>query len=126
MRTKPVKLLPALEQKYKKLSEVYLSRYEDQKDRHIKMMIAKGVLVDMESDLVFFHVKNTPTDRSILQQERLDILRNIIDEFASIHAFNFQVNMVLGDFYRENTQLKAEVAELKLEIDNHRKAMEGL
>lgn len=126
MRAKVNKINTQLEEKYKKLSEVYLAKYEDQKDRHVKMMVAKGILVEMQSDLVFFHLKNAETEKSKYQQERINILMNTIDEFASIHAFNFQVNMVLGDFYRENEALKYQVQELNKHIESHLEALKGL
>lgn len=112
-QTKP-KLSP-LEEKYKELSEVYLAKYEQQIDREVKMMIAKGVIVEMESDLAFFHLKSPRTDKSQNQLDRLDILRGIVEEFSSIQSFNWQVNQVLGKFYRENQKLKQRIGELEAE-----------
>lgn len=123
MRKKPITNLPSDERKYIELSEIYLAKYEDQEQRHLKMMMAKGILVEMESDLVFFHMKNEKTEKSEHQQNRLDLLKSAIDEFSAIHAFNFQVKMVLSKFYAENNALKAENEKLKKQIESHLEAL---
>lgn len=104
--------LTAREKRYLKLSEVYLSRYEDQKDRHVKMLLAKGILVEMESDLAFFHLKNPRTDKSDNQLLRLNMLRDLVDEFSAIHSFNFQINIMLGNLHRENDELRDTIKQL--------------
>lgn len=104
--------LTKTEEKYLRLAEVYLSRYEDQKQRHVKMLMAKGVIVEMESDLAFFHMKNPRTDKSDNQLHRLNILRDFVDEFASIHGFNYQINLMLGKLHRENDELRETIKSL--------------
>lgn len=114
MREKPKhkqKLTPR-EERYLKIAEVYFSRYEDQKSRHIKMLMAKGILVEMESDLAFFHKNNPRTDKSDNQLHRLNMLREFVDEFAAIHAFNYQINLVLGQMHRENNELRETIKSL--------------
>ncbi len=110
--TKKHKLTPN-EEKYKKLAEVYLARYEDQSVRNIQILIAKGVIVEMESDLAFYHLNTPRTDKSENQLQRLNILRGIVNEFASIHSYNWQVCNLLGDMHRENEGLRKEIKELK-------------
>lgn len=119
MRTKQktqVKLSPR-EERYLKIAEVYFSKYEDQKERHVKMLMAKGILVEMESDLAFFHLKNPRTDKSDNQVFRLNKLREFIDEFAAIHAFNYQINLVLGAMHRENNELRETIKSLMAKED---------
>ncbi len=103
-KNKP-KLTPR-EQRYLRIAEVYLSRYEHQEQRHVKMLMAKGIIVEMESDLAFFHMKNPRTDKSENQLLRLNMLRDFVDEFSSIHSFNYQINLMLGAMHRENDELK--------------------
>jgi len=113
---KKPKLTP-LEAKYLKLAEVYLSRYEDMSYRNIQIMLAKGVIVEMESDLAFFHLDRPRTEKSDAQIHRLNILRKVVGEFADIHSFNWQINRLLGDFHRENEGLKKEIEILKASIE---------
>lgn len=109
------KLTP-LEQKYLNLSEVYLARYEDMSHRNIQIMLAKGVIVEMESDLAFFHLDRPRTDKSDAQIHRLNILRKVVGQFADIHSFNWQINALLGNMHRENEGLKKEIEVLKESI----------
>lgn len=79
--------------------------------------MAKGIIVEMESDLAFFHLKNHRTDKSDNQLQRLNLLRDFVDEFASIHAFNYQVNLVLGAMHRENNELRETIKSLMAKED---------
>ena len=110
--TKKHKISP-LEEKYKKLAEVYLARYEDQSVRNIQILLAKGVIVEMESDLAFYHLNTPRTEKSENQLQRLNILRGVINEFSGIHSYNWQINQLLGDMHRENQGLRNEIKELK-------------
>lgn len=115
MKKKP-ELTPR-EKRYLQLSEVYLSRYEKQQDRHVKMLLAKGIIVEMESDLAFFHLKNPRTDKSDNQLLRLNMLRDFVDEFAAIHSFNYQINIMLGRLHRENEELRDTIKQLMQKDD---------
>lgn len=79
--------------------------------------MAKGIIVEMESDLAFFHINNPRTEKSDNQLLRLNMLREIVDEFAAIHAFNYQVNLVLGTMHRENNDLKETIKSLMAKED---------
>lgn len=112
MRTKQKSKLTPREERYLKISEAYIARYEDQEKRHVKMLLAKGIIVEMESDLAFFHLKNPRTDKSDNQLLRLNMLRDIVDEFSAIHSFNYQINIILGRLHNENNELRQTIKDL--------------
>lgn len=106
------------EKYYSDLAEVYLSVYENHLAREYKIMMAKGVIVEMESDLIAFLKKGNETDKSKSQSERLKILNDAIDMFASISSANVQTKYVIKATYRENKELKEEVSNLILENED--------
>lgn len=112
-KLKPKFKLSPLEEKYLKLSEVYLAKYEDLAVKNIKIMLAKGVIVEMESDLAFYHLDKPRTDKSEAQLQRLNVLRSTVEEFADIHSFNYQIHQLLGRYHRENAELEKKIKTLE-------------
>jgi len=100
---------------YLGLSEVYLAELDDHVDNWMKIMIAKGVVAEMESDLLIHLEKNPPTERSTQQHERLKVLNSSFDYFSRIASNNNQMKLLLRKSARENLVLKKEIEELKNE-----------
>lgn len=90
---------------YLSLSEIYLAELEDMQKPITEIMKAKGVMVEIESDLLKFLSKNKPTEASKRQSERISILSSVIDYFSSVASTNYQLKLSLRE---ANRQLKKE------------------
>lgn len=110
------------EKYYRELSEVYLFELENMRKDAIKISIAMGVIVSMESDLIIYENKMATIDekgnrvrvqneRSKEQWDRLNMLRNSIEYFQTIGAKN--------DLLRERLKVETEA---KWEAQNKLKA----
>lgn len=113
--TKKIKLnsLSDTEKHYMNLAEVYIHYYEDHLDRELKIFLAKGVVVEMESDLAKWHDKNKPNDTSTKQLSRLDILKKAIDVMGSLSSTNIHAKLSFNKLRNEADILEAENKELK-------------
>lgn len=80
---------------YKSLSEVHLSELEDLRTPQEMIMVAKGIMIHMESDLIFFLKKGKETEKSKEQQERIAILGAVINSFDKIATNNYQMKIML-------------------------------
>lgn len=102
---------------YKTLSEVYLTRYEDLLSPHTDILTAKGILIEMESELIFFTKKQGHNEKSKKSQERISLLSEIMDKFLKVSSTNFQLRIMCNKLLSEIEQIKksaqAEVEDLR-------------
>jgi len=105
------------EKRFYDMSEVFLAQLQDVKEPIYKILIAKGILIEMESDLVFFLKKKPETEKSKAQQERLKILTELVDYFSGISSVNEQMKLMLRKAAVDRHKLHQENAELNLRID---------
>jgi len=99
-----------------KLAEVYITQDPNQKDHVTKIMLAKGIVVQMQSDLILFEKKKGKNERSYEQQHRIDLLKSAIDTFSEVSSNNLQIGHIL---YAYNNEIKAhriKIAQLENEI----------
>ncbi|KIO75608.1 hypothetical protein TH53_19920 [Pedobacter lusitanus] len=99
-----MKNLSEIEKYYWELSEVYLGHYYDAVEPSLKIMLAMGVIVEMESDLVKFHKEKKETPNSRRQQERLKILINTLDAFTVSAERNKQFRLVMQKMYDQQAE----------------------
>ena len=83
------------EEYYRHLSEVYLCEIEDLELPILKIMTAKGVLIEIESDLLKFLKKSKPTEKSKIQEERIGVLSDVMDYFSKVASINHQMKLML-------------------------------
>jgi len=102
-----------VEQYYLALSEVYLAELDNHAESFIKIMQAKGIVLELESDLIFFLKKNKPTEKSIKQQDRIDLLKSIFDHFAKVSSSNDQYRLLLRKSAAKQRLLEEEIIALK-------------
>ena len=98
---------------YLALSEIYLSELDNHAESFIKIMQAKGIVLEIESDLLHFLKKSPPTEKSLKQQSRIDLLKEIFDHFAKISSSNDQLRLILRKSAREKYELEKEIKTLK-------------
>jgi len=108
-----INALTETEKHYKNLAEVYVHYYEDHLDRELKIFLAKGVIVEMESDLAKWHQKNKPNDTSKKQLYRLGILQKAIDVMGSLSSTNIHAKLTFNKLRKEIDSLEEENNELK-------------
>lgn len=84
-----------LEDYYRNLGEVYLAEIESFQEPFNQILIAKGVIVEIESDLIKFLKKSKPTDKSKQQEERLELLKSSVEYFSKIASINYQFKLML-------------------------------
>ncbi|WP_298845475.1 hypothetical protein [uncultured Clostridium sp.] len=105
-----------IELHYLGLSEVYLTEYEDHMLPYSKIMIAKGIITEIQSDMVFFLQKNKPSDKSNQQQERIAILSGVLNYFEKVSSHNQQMRWTIRSNNVEIMKLKEQIK--FLENDN--------
>lgn len=120
-----IKMTPE-EKRYWELSEIYLAHYQDAMEPSLKIMVAMGVIVEMESDLAEFHKKNTETVKSKIQKDRLTILRKSLDSFSLAAERNLQFRMVMKKMYDDSQSKEERIKELENEIIKLNKQMQGI
>lgn len=103
---------------YKSISEVYLAEKEDFEEPIQKIMAAKGILIEIESDLLEFLSKSKPTKKSNKQEERIFLLNSILDYFSRISTTNYQMKLMLRKSSMElaKEKKKREEAERALNV----------
>jgi len=106
------KMSPA-ELYYLGLSETYLSELEDYTQPLIKTMQAKGAIMEIESDLLSFQIKNPTNLKAKKQEGRIQIIKESIEYFDKIGSVNQQLRLVLRKNARENFRMKQEIKALK-------------
>ena len=121
-----IKKMTPNEKYYWELSEVYLSQYYDSVEPSLKIMAAMGVIVEMESDLAEYHLKNKESEKSIKQKDRLNILRSSIDALSLSGERNLQFKRVLSNLYNTNQTMKIKVEEMTREIEVLKLQLEGI
>lgn len=114
------------EKYYADLAEVYFHQYHDAMEPHLKIIIAMGVLVEMESDLAEFHQKNAETEKSRNQKERLTILRKSLDAFSISAERNLQFRMVTKKMYDKCQEKEGRIIEMENEIVKLNKQLQGI
>jgi len=114
------------EKRYWELSEIYLAQYQDSIEPSLKIMVAMGVITEMESDLAEYHLKNAETEKSKHQKDRLSILRKSLDSFSLSAERNLQFRMVMSRMYRESEQKDQAITELQREIELLNKQLQGI
>lgn len=112
------------EKYYWELYEVYFDVYEKHIERDLKIMTAKGVLVEMESDLTAFHLKNKETEKSKAQNERLKILNSAVDVFANLSSANVHYKMSMNKIFEQNKTLQQDKEDMREEINSLRSQLE--
>lgn len=114
------------EKYYRELSEVYLFELTTRKNDIIKVSIAMGIIVSMESDLIIFEKKKGKNEKSEEQWDRLNMLRSSIEHFQAMANKNQLLRERLSvesearwNAEQELNQVKQELAELKNSIELH-------
>lgn len=80
---------------YLSLSEIHLAEVQDFQEPIKKILIAKGIMVEIESDLLKFLKKSKPTDKSNTQSTRISILNDVIDYFSELSSTSYQMKLML-------------------------------
>lgn len=106
-----------------RIAEAYITQDPDSKDHVTKIMLAKGILIDMESDIVFFENSKGETDKSISQKQRLAILKSAVNTFAEVSSNNLQIGYILYKYHsmlnKENDiihQLESRIVDLEEQL----------
>lgn len=108
---KPKNMTPG-ETYYMGLAEIYLAELEDLNTPLHKIMIAKGVMIEIESDLLAFLKNNPGNAKSKRQQERIALLNDALDHFSAIGSVNHQMKLVARKNASDNLELKKQIHEL--------------
>lgn len=103
---------------YKALAEVRLMEFENYSVYVQHLMIAKGIIVEMESDLLKFLKNNEPTPKSKEQQQRINMLGDSVEHFMKISEINMQLREMFIINEKWMAGLKQENAELKQKLSD--------
>lgn len=106
-----------LELYYQNISEVYLAEIQDFQEPYVRILTAKGALVEMESDIVAFLKKSKETDRTKKQQERISVLGSVVDYFDNMASTMYQMRLLLRRANRHLDKEKKEHEETKRALD---------
>lgn len=104
-------------QRYKNLAEVYMVEYQDYLKPSKKIMVAMGVIVEMMSDLALYHTKKPKNDKSKQQEERLQVLMTIINEFSVISDRNNQIRLIVSGYMDEIKSRDMQISKLEEELE---------
>jgi len=104
------KMSPA-EMYYSGLAEVYLAELEDYQTPLLKILYAKGVLVEIESDLLKFLKNNEHNERSRQQEARIKILLDVITYFENSASTVKQMQFMLRKAAEDNFDLRKKLFE---------------
>lgn len=102
---------------YFSLSEVHLAEIQDFQEPIIKILIAKGVMTEIESDLIKFLKKSKPTDKSEAQSKRIAILNDTIDYFSNMATTSYQMKLMLRRASNDLVKERNEHTETKRLLD---------
>lgn len=106
-----------LEKYYQAVSEIYLAEIEDLQEPYKHILTAKGVVVEMESDIIAFLKKSKETERTKKQQERIAVISSTINYFEKIASTNYQMKLLLRKASNELQKEKKEHIETKRALD---------
>lgn len=87
-----------------KLAEVFITQDPNQKDHVTKIMLAKGIIIQMESELIIFEKKKGKSEKSTEQLERINLLKLAVDTFSDVSSNNLQIGHIL---YAYNELIKS-------------------
>lgn len=82
------------EEYYRSLAEIQLREYEDFHIQINNCMIAKGILIKMQSDLNLFLKNNGPSESTENRKYELNTLMEIVEFFDKIASTNIQMKEV--------------------------------
>lgn len=116
--------MTARELYYLGLSEIYLAEVEDLHGPIVKILQAKGVVVEIESDLLSFVAKNGDNERSIKQAERIGILKEAFNHIDKVSAVNVEMRVIIRKNSRDIYALQQEISELKRELEIKNKSLD--
>jgi len=102
---------------YKAISEVYLLELQNHIEPSEKILIAMGVIVQMNSDLVSYLLKNKSTEKSKAQSKRLEVLMEVMNYFSVIADRNLQMKGVVKRFFAEHKKLEDVIVEKDRQIE---------
>lgn len=104
---------------YKQLAEIYMAELETNMEEIHQVTIIKGILIELESDLVFFHAKNggKRTKKSAHQEERLEMLKKSVSFFESIASKNHQLKLALLKRGNHARDLAMKLADTEKELE---------
>lgn len=106
-----------LEKYYQAVSEIYLAEIEDLQEPYKHILTAKGVVVEMESDIIAFLKKSKETERTKKQQERIAVISSTINYFEKIASTNYQMKLLLRKASNELQKEKKGHMETKRALD---------
>lgn len=104
------------ENRFTKLAEIFITQDPNSKDHVTKIMLAKGVIIQMESDLVLFEKSKGQTEKSKEQAERIRILKLAVDTFSAVSSNNLQVGYIMYQYHQKEASQALKIADLELEI----------
>jgi GTP-sensing pleiotropic transcriptional regulator CodY len=104
------------EKHYIQLSEIYLLKYQEMVKPQKDIMVAKGIIVEMMSELLQFSMKNPENEKAKKSQERLDSFMDIINLFSQIADNNYQISLLYQNQIRQSIKLKETINQLQKEI----------
>lgn len=102
---------------YRSLSEVYLSEVENLQEPLFKIMTAKGILIEIESDLLAFLKKSKHTEKSKNQENRIHLLNEILEYFSNMASNNYQMKLLLRKAARDLNDEKKRHRETERALD---------
>lgn len=109
---------------FKRLAEIYVTQDPNSKDHVTKMMLAKGVVIQMESDLIIFEKSKGETEKSKEQKDRIKILRAAISTFSDVSINNLQIGYILYTYQKENELQSLKIDRLENEINKLKQQLE--
>ena len=111
------------ENRFTKLAEIFITQDPNSKDHLTKMMIAKGIIIQMESDLILFEKSKGLTDKSKEQADRIRLLKLAVDTFSAVSSNNLQIGYIMYQYHKKEASQALKIAELELEILQYKKQL---
>lgn len=111
-----------LSEGYQALSDIYLMHYEDMLKPSQDILGLMGLIVQMQSDLYEFKIKNKDHKKIQERQSRIDFLMAIADRFSVIHDRNRQFQFSLKKMAADVSKLTKENDLLKQQLESINKA----
>lgn len=105
-----------LSEHYRKLSDIYMIAYEQAIEPTLNLSAFMGVIVEMQSELEQFKIKNKNHPKIQDSQKRISFLMSLVDKFSILNDRYIQLKYMLRDkecervvLYNKNLKLTAEL-----------------
>jgi hypothetical protein len=86
------------QKKFLQMSEIYTAQDPNSKDHVTKIMLAKGIIVQMQADLILHEKKNGHSEKTKRQQAMIDLLRIAVDTFYNVSGKHLEIGYILHQY----------------------------